>query len=91
MVQLDKEASFEKFKSLEIAVLEKQFQLEKISSNFETQKIASSQESSIFRERRIENVSKKIEINAPLQDDFETIYKEGGISRVQFCDEKINI
>lgn len=88
LVQLDKEASFEKFKSLEIAVLEKQFQLEKISSILKLKKSQVQQESSIFRER-IENVSKKIEINAPLQDDFETIYKEGGISRVQFYDEKI--
>ena len=32
LVQLDKEASFEQFKSLKIAVSEKQFQLERISS-----------------------------------------------------------
>ncbi len=88
LVQLDKEASFEKFKSLEIALLEKQFQLEKISSILKLKQSQALQESAIFRER-IENVSKKIEINAPLQDNFKTVYQEGGISRVQFNEEKI--
>tara|TARA_Y100000991_G_scaffold64477_1_gene48170 strand:- start:2009 stop:3361 length:1353 start_codon:yes stop_codon:yes gene_type:complete len=88
LVQLDKEASFEKFKSIEIAVFEKQFQLEKISSILKLKQTQVKQESLIFNER-IENVSKKIEINTPLQNSFETIYKEGGISRVQFYEEKI--
>jgi len=88
LVQLDKEASIEKFKSIEIAVFEKQFQLEKISSILKLKQAQVKQESLIFNER-IENVSKKIEINTPLQDSFETVYKEGGISRVQFYEEKI--
>ncbi len=88
LVQLDKEASFEKFKSLEIAVIEKQFQLEKISSILKLKQSQAAQESAIFKEK-IKNVSKKIEINAPLQDNFEIIYQEGGISRIQFNEEKI--
>ena len=88
LVQLDKEASFEKFKSLEIAVLEKQFQLKKISSILKLKQAQVSQESEIVKEK-INNVAKKIEINSPLQRDFERIYKEGGISKVQFYEEKV--
>ena len=46
------------------------------------------QESEIIKEK-INNISKKIEINTPLQKNFELIYKEGGISKVQFFDEKV--
>lgn len=88
LVQLDKEASFEKFKSFEIALLEKKFQLKKISSILKLKQAQSLQESKIVQEK-IDNTTKKIEINAPLQKNFEYIYKEGGISKVKFLEEKV--
>ena len=50
LVQLDKEASFEKFRSLEIAIFEKQFQLEKIASILKLKKAELLQESEIIDE-----------------------------------------
>ena len=88
LVQLDKEASFEKFKSFEIALLEKKFQLKKISAILKLKQEQVLQESEIIQEK-INNISKKIEINTPLQKNFELIYKEGGISKVKFFDEKV--
>ena len=59
LVQLDKEASFEKFKSLEIAVLEKQFQLEKISSILKLKKSQVEQESQ-FLEKGLKMYLRKL-------------------------------
>ena len=50
LVQLDKEASFEKFRSLEVAIIEKQFQLEKIASILKLKKAELLQESEIINE-----------------------------------------
>ena len=90
LVQLDKEASFEKLRSLEIAIFEKQFQLEKIASILKLKKAQLLQESAIINER-ISNTSETININAPVFNDIEFLYQQGAISKLEYIEKKIEL
>ena len=90
LVQLDKEASFEKFRSLEVAIIEKQFQLEKIASILKLKKAELLQESEIINEL-ISNTSEKININSPILKDIKFLYEQGAISKLQFIEKKMEL
>ena len=90
LIQLDKEASFEKFRSLEIAIFEKQFQLEKIASILKLKKAELLQESKIIDEL-ISNTSEKININYPILEDIKFLYEEGAISKLQYIEKKMEL
>tara|TARA_B100001093_G_scaffold520483_1_gene616554 strand:- start:3724 stop:5082 length:1359 start_codon:yes stop_codon:yes gene_type:complete len=89
LVQLDKEASFEKFKSFQNALEEKEFQLGKTSSILSLKRDQKQQEILLIQER-IRITAEKKDMNLVLLNKLEKLYKEGGISRFKYVEFKIN-
>ena len=89
LVQLDKEASFEKFKSLEDTVKEKEFQLKKNNSILSLKKEQKQQELLLIQER-IRSGTEKKNMNLVLLNKLEELYKAGGISKFKYVEYKIN-
>ena len=89
LVQLDKEASFEKFKSLQNALEEKELQLEKNNSILSLKKDQKKQELLLIQEK-IRSTTEKKDMNLVLLKKLEELYEEGGISKFKYLEYKIN-
>ena len=89
LVQLDKEASFEKYKSFQNALDEKEFQLKKNNSILSLKKDQLRQELLLIKER-IRSTNEKKDMNLVLLNKLEQLYKEGGISKFKYVEYKIN-
>ncbi len=89
LVQLDKEASFEKYKSFQNALDEKEFQLKKNNSILSLKKDQLRQELLLIKER-IRSTNEKKDMNLVLLNKLEELYKEGGISKFKYVEYKIN-
>jgi len=89
LVQLDKEASFEKYKSFQNALEEKELQLEKNISILSLKKDQKEQELLLIQER-IRSTAEKMDMNFILLNKLEELYKEGGISKFKYFEYKIN-
>ena len=89
LVQLDKEASLEKFKSFQNALEEKELQLEKNNSILALKRDQKLQELLLINEK-IRSTSEKKNMNLGLLKKIEKLYKEGGISRFKYIEYKIN-
>tara|TARA_B100001093_G_scaffold520029_1_gene612154 strand:+ start:4041 stop:5399 length:1359 start_codon:yes stop_codon:yes gene_type:complete len=89
LVQLDKEASLEKFKSFQNALYEKELQLEKNNSILALKRDQKLQELLLINEK-IRSTSEKKNMNLGLLKKIEKLYKEGGISRFKYIEYKIN-
>ena len=89
LVQLDREASLEKFKSFQNALVEKQLQLEKNNSVLSLKKEQKQQELLLIKEK-IRNTTEKKDMNLELLKKLEQLYKEGGISKFKYVEYKIN-
>ena len=89
LVQLDKEASLEKYKSSKNAVEEKEFQLEKNNSILSLKRNQKKQELSLIQER-IRSGTKKKNMNLVLLNKLEQLYRAGGISEFKYVEFKVN-
>ena len=89
LVQLDKEASLEKFKSFQDAIEEKELQLEKNNSILALKRDQKLQELLLINEK-IRSTSEKKDMNLALLKKLEELYKDGGISRFKYIEYKIN-
>ena len=89
LVQLDKEASFEKYKSFQNALEEKELQLEKNISILSLKKDQKEQELLLIQER-IRSTTEKMDMNLVLLNKLEELYKDGGISKFKYFEYKIN-
>ncbi len=89
LVQLDKEASFQKFKSFQNALEEKEFQLEKTSSILSLKRDQKQQELMLIQEK-IRSSTEKKDMNLVLLNKLEELYNEGGISKFKYVEYKIN-
>ena len=89
LVQLDKEASFEKFKSFQNALEEKELQLEKNNSILSLKRDQKQQELLLIQEK-IRSTTEKKDINLVLLKKLEELYKDGGISKFKYLEYKIN-
>lgn len=89
LVQLDKEASFEKYKSLQNALEEKELQLEKNNSILSLKKDQKKQELLLIQEK-IRSTTEKKDMNLVLLKKLEELYEEGGISKFKYLEYKIN-
>ena len=89
LVQLDKEASFEKYKSFQNALEEKELQLEKNISILSLKKDQKEQELLLIQER-IRSTTEKMDMNLVLLNKLEELYKDGGISKFKYVEYKIN-
>ena len=89
LVQLDKEASFEKYKSFQNALEEKELQLKKNISILSLKKDQKEQELLLIQER-IRSTTEKMDMNLVLLNKLEALYKDGGISKFKYVDYKIN-
>ena len=89
LVQLDKEASLEKFKSFQNALEEKELQLEKNISILSLKRDQKQQEFSLIKEK-IRSTTEKKDMNLVLLEKLEDLYKEGGISKFKYIEYKIN-
>ena len=89
LVQLDKEASFEKYKSFQNALEEKELQLEKNISILSLKKDQKEQELLLIQER-IRSTAEKMDMNLVLLNKLEELYKDGGISKFKYFEYKIN-
>ena len=89
LVQLDKEASFEKYKSFQNALEEKEFQLEKTSSILSLKRDQKEQELLLVQEK-IRSSTEKKDMNLVLLNKLEELYEEGGISKFKYFEYKIN-
>ena len=89
LVQLDKEASFEKYKSFQNALEEKELQLEKNISILSLKKDQKEQELLLIQER-IRSTAEKLDMNLVLLNKLEELYKDGGISKFKYFEYKIN-
>tara|TARA_B100001989_G_C24508527_1_gene449051 strand:+ start:49 stop:1407 length:1359 start_codon:yes stop_codon:yes gene_type:complete len=89
LVQLDKEASFEKYKSFQNALEEKEFQLEKTSSILSLKRDQKEQEILLVQEK-IRSSTEKKEMNLVLLNKLEELYEAGGISKFKYFEYKIN-
>ena len=88
LIQLDKEASFEKFKSLQNALEEREFQLEKNNSILSLKRNQKKQELLLIQER-IRSTTEKKDMNLDLLNKLEELYSEGGISKFKYVEYKI--
>ena len=89
LVQLDKEASFEKFKSFKNALEEKELQLEKNNSILSLKRDQKQQELLLIKER-IRSTTEKKDMNLVLLNKLENLYNNGGISKFKYVEYKIN-
>ena len=89
LVQLDSEASLEKFKSFKNALEEKQLQLEKNNSILSLKREQKQQELLLIKEK-IKSTTEKKDMNLELLKKLEQLYKEGGISKFKYVEYKIN-
>ena len=89
LVQLDKEASLEKFKSFQNALEEKELQLEKNNSIISLKREQKQQELLLIKEK-IRSTNEKKDMNLVLIKKLEELYEEGGISKFKFVEYKIN-
>ncbi len=89
LVQLDKEASFEKYKSFQNALEEKELQLEKNNSILSLKKDQKQQELLLIKEK-IRSTTEKRDMNLVLLNKLEELYKDGGISKFKYFEYKIN-
>ena len=89
LVQLDKEASFEKYKSFQNALEEKEFQLEKTSSILSLKRDQKEQELLLVQEK-IRSSTEKKDMNLVLLNKLEELYEAGGISKFKYFEYKIN-
>ena len=89
LVQLDKEASFEKYKSFQNALEEKELQLEKNNSILSLKKDQKKQELLLIQEK-IRSTTEKKDMNLVLLKKLEELYEEGGISKFKYLEYKIN-
>ncbi len=88
LVQLDREASLEKFKSFQNALDEKELQLEKNNSILSLKREQKQQELTLINEK-IRSTAEKKEMNLILLNKLEELYQEGGISKFKFVEYKI--
>ena len=88
LVQLDREASLEKFKSFQNALDEKELQLEKNNSILSLKREQKQQELTLINEK-IRSTAEKKEMNLVLLNKLEELYQEGGISKFKFVEYKI--
>ena len=88
LVQLDREASLEKFKSFQNALDEKELQLEKNNSILSLKREQKQQELTLINEK-IRSTAEKKEMNLELLNKLEELYQEGGISKFKFVEYKI--
>ena len=88
LVQLDREASLEKFKSFQNALDEKELQLEKNNSILSLKREQKQQELTLINEK-IRSTAEKKEMNLVLLNKLEELYQEGGISKFKFLEYKI--
>ena len=89
LVQLDKEASLEKFKSFQNALIEKQLQLEKNNSVLSLKRDQKKQELLLINEK-IRSATEKKEMNLVLLKKLEELYVDGGISKFKYVEYKMN-
>jgi len=89
LVQLDKEASFEKFNSFKNALEEKELQLEKNNSILSLKRDQKQQELLLINEK-IRSTNEKKEMNLVLLNKLENLYNNGGISKFKYVEYKIN-
>ncbi len=89
LVQLDKEAYFEKYKSFQNALEEKEFQLEKNNSILSLKRDQKQQELLLIEER-IRSTNEKKDNNLVLLKKLEELYEAGGISQFKYFEYKIN-
>ena len=89
LVQLDKEASFEKFKAFKNALEEKELQLEKNNSILSLKRDQKLQELLLINEK-IRNTNEKKDMNLVLLNKLENLYKNGGISKFKYVEYKMN-
>tara|TARA_B100001093_G_scaffold497821_1_gene545192 strand:+ start:230 stop:1588 length:1359 start_codon:yes stop_codon:yes gene_type:complete len=89
LIQLDKEASLEKFKSFQNGLEEKELQLEKNNSILSLKRAQKKQELMLIQEK-IRNTTEKKDMNLVLLKKIEDLYEEGGISKFKFVEYKIN-
>ena len=89
LVQLDKEASLEKFKSFQNALEEKELQLEKNNSILSLKREQKEQELALIKEK-IRSTTEKRDMNLVLLNKLEELYDNGGISRFKYFEYKIN-
>ena len=89
LVQLDKEASLQKFKSFQNALIEKELQLDKNNSILALKRDQKLQELLLINEK-IRSASEKKDMNLGLLKKLEKLYKDGGISRFKYIEYKIS-
>ena len=89
LVQLDKEASFEKFKYFQNALQERELQLEKNNSILSLKKEQLKQELLLLKER-IRSTNQKKDMNLVLLSKLEELYEQGGISKFKYVEYKMN-
>ena len=89
LVQLDREASLEKFKSFQNALEEKELQLKKNNSILSLKRDQKQQEL-LLVEEKIRSTTEKKDMNLVLLNKLEELYKEGGISKFKYFEYKIN-
>ena len=89
LVQLDKEASLQKFKSFQNALVEKELQLDKNNSILALKRDQKLQELLLINEK-IRSASEKKDMNLGLLKKLEKLYKDGGISRFKYIEYKIS-
>jgi len=89
LVQLDREASLEKFKSFQNALEEKELQLEKNNSILSLKREQKQQELLLIKEK-IRSTNEKKDMNLVLLKKLEDLYEEGGISKFKYLEYKIN-
>ena len=89
LIQLDKEASLEKFKSFQNALAEKELQLEKNNSILSLKRDQKQQELLLIKEK-IRSMTEKKEMNFVLLKKLEELYQDGGLSKYKYLEYKIN-
>ena len=89
LIQLDNEASLEKYKSFQNSLKEKELQLEKNNSILSLKKDQKKQEL-LLNQEKIRSTIEKRDMNLVLLNKLEELYKNGGISRFKYVEYKIN-
>ena len=87
LVQLDREASLEKFKSFQNALEEKELQLNKNNSILSLKRDQKQQELLLIEEK-IRSTTEKKDMNLVLLKKLEELYEEGGISKFKYFEYK---
>ena len=89
LIQLDNEASLEKYKSFQNSLKEKELQLEKNNSILSLKKDQKKQEL-LLNQEKIRSTIEKRDMNLVLLNKLEELFKNGGISRFKYVEYKIN-